>query len=242
MKERLVKSFNAFVNESVDFSPVQFDRDEYDRRLVQSVGKSPALKSSYSKIINNFSPVAVKHHVHETTVGSYYSVLVKDENSEFSAWVDVSISRDDVEADWNMYIFDMTDPADVLQKRVQDNDDVFDYATSEAVQYLENLGLINNGVGGWSYGSDRGHLRESKEDKKEFKVGKNYEVDVKSASKVLMAQQMPILKQMIKNNGDGKVYIVSVSNSQVEIAGSKNDALIGTLKIKPKDAEQFIKM
>jgi hypothetical protein len=149
MKERLVKSFSEFVNENVDFSPVQFDRYEYDRRLVQSVGKSPAIKSSYSKIVNNFSPVAVEHNVNGVGEGSYYSVLVKDKNSDFSAWVDVSISGNDVDTDWNMYIFDMTDPADVLQKRVQDNSDVFDYATSEAVQYLENRGFIVNSATGW---------------------------------------------------------------------------------------------
>jgi hypothetical protein len=79
------------------------------------------------------------------------------------------------------------------------------------------------------------------ESKKEIKVGKYYEVDIKSAGKFLMGQQLPILKRMVKNNGDGKVYVVSLNDRNVEIAGSKEDALIGTLKIKLSDFEQFVK-
>ncbi len=77
--------------------------------------------------------------------------------------------------------------------------------------------------------------------KKEIKVEKTYEVDLKVAGKVLVAQQLPILKQMLKNGG-GKIYVVGITGKTVELAGSKMDALIGTIKVKMGDAEQFLKL
>jgi hypothetical protein len=77
--------------------------------------------------------------------------------------------------------------------------------------------------------------------KKEIKVEKTYEVDLKVAGKLLVAQQLPILKQMLKNGG-GKVYVVGITGKTVEIAGSKQDAIIGTLKVKMGEAEQFLKL
>jgi hypothetical protein len=77
--------------------------------------------------------------------------------------------------------------------------------------------------------------------KKEIKVEKTYEVDLKVAGKLLVAQQLPILKQMLKNGG-GKIYVVGITGKTVELAGSKMDALIGTIKVKMGEAEQFLKL
>lgn len=101
------------------------------------------------KIASKFKPVVAKH---EGDAKEGYSVLVKDKNSNFSAWVDVYISGDDVSTDWNKYIFNLKDSKDVKQKALQENTDIFDMATSEATDYLEKKGLIHQDDKGWHYG------------------------------------------------------------------------------------------
>jgi hypothetical protein len=71
------------------------------------------------------------------------SVLINDTNSSFSAWVDVWIESKDVACDWNQYIFYNTDFDDMVKKSVQENADVFDLATSMAINYLEHEGIIS---------------------------------------------------------------------------------------------------
>jgi hypothetical protein len=93
------------------------------------------------KIVSNFTPVAVKHSGNEK---DGYSVLIKDKKSDFTAWVDVWVDTEyqDVNTDWNMYIFDLKDANDVRQKTLQENTDIFEDATSTAIQYLEDKGVI----------------------------------------------------------------------------------------------------
>jgi hypothetical protein len=96
---------------------------------------------SIQKIVSNFTPVAVKHSGNEK---EGYSVLIKDKKSDFTAWVDVWVDTEyqDVNTDWNMYIFDLKDTNDVRQKTLQENTDIFEDATSTAIQYLEDKGVI----------------------------------------------------------------------------------------------------
>jgi hypothetical protein len=101
------------------------------------------------KIASKFKPVVEKY---EGDAKKGYSVLVKDKNSDFSAWVDVHISDNDVVSDWNKYIFHLNDAKDVKQKSLQENTDIFESATSEAIDYLEKKDAIHQGEKGWGYG------------------------------------------------------------------------------------------
>ena len=118
-------------------------------------------QAKVDEIINNVNPVAVKY---EGNSKDGYSVLVKDKNSDFDAWVDVWINEDyhDVETDWNQYIFSVDSEEDRIQQAVQDNTDViYDMFTSAAIGYLEDKGLVVNGNKGWSYG--KGGKKSSKQ-------------------------------------------------------------------------------
>lgn len=118
-------------------------------------------QAKVDEIINNVKPVAVKY---EGNSEDGYSVLVKDKNSDFDAWVDVWINEDyhDVETDWNQYIFSVDSEEDRIQQAVQDNTDViYDMFTSAAIGYLEDKGLVVNGNKGWSYG--KGGKKSSKQ-------------------------------------------------------------------------------
>ena len=104
-----------------------------------------------NKVITNINPKAVKFNGDED---EGFSVLVKDTNSDFSAWVDVYIPNDskDVSVDWNEYIFNLDNSKDIKQKAIQEDNEVFDVVTSEAVNFLSDKGLlVQDENGEWSY-------------------------------------------------------------------------------------------
>ena len=104
-----------------------------------------------TKVIANLNPKAVKFNGNKD---EGFSVLVKDTNSNFSAWVDVYIPNDskDVSVDWNKYIFNTTNSNDIKQKTIQEDNEVFDVVTSEAVNFLSEKGLlVQDEKGEWSY-------------------------------------------------------------------------------------------
>ena len=101
------------------------------------------LSDEAKAIVDNYDPEAIKVEPYDSSLG--WSVLVKDKNSNFQAWVDVSVDEkyQDVSTEWNQYIFYTDDSSDVLQQELQDNDMIFDYCTSEAIQKLQAEGLID---------------------------------------------------------------------------------------------------
>lgn len=97
------------------------------------------------QIVDNMDVYAVK-------MDDTYSVLVKDRNSKFEAWMDVWISdRGDVNVDWNKYIFYLYNEDDVFQRDVQDYAEAFDMCCSVAIEYLENADvLVRNDDDTWA--------------------------------------------------------------------------------------------
>jgi hypothetical protein len=67
--------------------------------------------------------------------------------------------------------------------------------------------------------------------------GSYYKVtpEAKSGKTGLIPQQLRILGRMLKNNGDGKVYVVSVDGDYAQVAGWPGDAIVGTLRVKVSD-------
>ena len=85
----------------------------------------------------------------------FFSVLIEDTEPKinrfdgdkkkiFRAWMDVSIDEEyhDVSVEWNQYIFSTVNSDDLFQREMQDDCDLFDSFSSEAVSAIENKWLI----------------------------------------------------------------------------------------------------
>jgi len=73
--------------------------------------------------------------------GEGFSVLVRDLDMDF--WVDVWYNiEEQLNYDWNQYIFGLLNEDDVFRRDYQNDPDNFDECTSAAVSYLEKLELI----------------------------------------------------------------------------------------------------
>ena len=117
-------------------------------------------KQDYAKggtikaISHNFYPDGIEYHG-DSERG--YSVLIKDKNSDFESWVDITINNEykDVDSYWNQYIFHTDDPKDVKKSQLQEDNNIWDQASSEAILYLERKGEIyQNEDGEWFYSDD----------------------------------------------------------------------------------------
>jgi len=112
-------------------------------------GGQAGYEENIEEIVENLDPEAVKF---EGNSREGFSVLVKDKNSDFSAFVDVYMQGSDVTSEWNQYIFAKNNSKDMLKSDLQDNAVVFDYFTSEAIHYLQQQGAIQqDDDANWSY-------------------------------------------------------------------------------------------
>lgn len=138
------------------------------------------------KMVEKFKPEAVEYNG-DTKTG--YSVLVQDKNSDFEAWVDVWVntSTNDIEKEWNQYIFHTNNSKDIFQKEMQDNDTIYDMATSEAVNFLEEKGILKNEDAGWSYGDKvKGSTRKEKENMLWKNKHRDYKTIMQNGKKAVM--------------------------------------------------------
>lgn len=88
--------------------------DEFDKEVIEES----------DKIINNFDPQIIK----KDQDGEWVSFLIKDKNSDFQTWMDFDIKTEDCE--WNKFIFHNNNSKDMIEKRIMDNDKVFDLCYS----------------------------------------------------------------------------------------------------------------
>ena len=107
--------------------------DELDKPRVE-------IQAKIDELIKCYEPEVIEIEFN----GDTWSVCVADEQEQFSAWVDVWIDADynDVMTEWNHYIFYTDNENNVWQMLHQDNDEVYDMFTSEAVCALESKGYI----------------------------------------------------------------------------------------------------
>ena len=97
------------------------------------------MEQEAQNIIKKFKPYVIKWKADDN--GG--SVLIGDKNSDFQAWVDVWISGNDVDCDWNQYITHINDSKEYRDLQVRnDTETVFDLATSEAIYCLEQNNVI----------------------------------------------------------------------------------------------------
>lgn len=80
---------------------------------------------------------------HNTKDSDGFSVEVCDPQTGFSVWVDVWGNEDDVEADFNQYIFDLTNSGHAWRRGFQADVSAFEACTSLAVEAVRNEGYIS---------------------------------------------------------------------------------------------------
>ena len=169
LMNRLAKLSTKFKVDIYLYYKVRDKAATSDRNIFTKKGYLKVSRVDYAKggkvedIASNYDPEATKYQG-DSEEG--YSVLVKDKNSDFTTWVDVWIQDNDVITEWNQYIFHHTDPKDVRQQKLQENDDIFDYATSEAVEYLKEQKKIYDDDDGWYNYAKGGKVLKILKDKK----------------------------------------------------------------------------
>lgn len=83
--------------------------------------------------------------------------------------------------------------------------------------------------------SDKSKLNES------YHIGDTFDVDILNAKKYLLPQQVKILKDELRSNGDNSVEIVSVDSSNIYIAANKERGMfLGKIGIPIKYANKIL--
>ena len=120
-----------------------------DNFILEDIDRELTFDEKVNKIVDEFNPEAVEYTADDN---NGWSVKIKDKNSEMEFWVDVWVDTNynDVETEWNQYIFDIQDDDDQLRSAIQNDNNVWDLASSEAVNYLEeNNEIKQNEKGEW---------------------------------------------------------------------------------------------
>lgn len=119
-----------------------------DNFILEDVDRELTLNEKIEKIISEFEPKAVEYNSSDDG----WSVKIQDQKSGMEFWVDVWVDTNynDVETEWNQYIFDIQDDDDQLRSAIQNDNNVWDLASSEAINYLqENNEIKQNEKGEW---------------------------------------------------------------------------------------------
>lgn len=156
------------------------------------------------KIIDNFEPVRLEMDGGD---GTYASVLVGDKNSDFTAWIDVTIKNDDVECDWNQFITNLRDTNEVINKKVREDAKVFELATGEAIQTLQDKNIITQDEKGFW------HWVTKKEEEAE--------VDVESSK-----EQSDLQEVQSSNTQSNEVKDVKAEEKKEEVKQEKTAAMV----------------
>lgn len=96
------------------------------------------IEKEVKKIIKKYDPIVLKYEDND----SYFSVLLKDKNSTFESWIDISIENDDISIEWNQFSYNLDNSKDMIKKKVQNDDYVFDLSGSVALEKLEEDNMI----------------------------------------------------------------------------------------------------
>lgn len=156
------------------------------------------------KIIDNFEPVRLEM---DSGDGTYASVLVGDKNSDFTAWIDVAIKNNDVECDWNQYITNLRDTNEVINKKVREDAKVFELATGEAIQTLQDKNIITQDEKGFW------HWVTKKEEEAE--------ADVESSK-----EQSDLQEVQSSNTQSNEVKDVKAEEKKEEVKQEKTAAMV----------------
>lgn len=109
-------------------------------------------------IINNYDPYVVKYE--ENKSNKYFSVLIKDKNSNFTSWIDLWIENNQICADWNQMSYDRLNSKDMIKKEVENNPDIYSMSESVAREKLIDDEMIYEDENGYHYYNDYWYVKD----------------------------------------------------------------------------------
>jgi hypothetical protein len=112
-------------------------------------------------IIKKYDPIVLKYEDNN----GYFSVLLKDENSTFESWIDISVENYDISIEWNQFSYDMNNSKDMIKKKVENDSSVFDLSSSIALQKLEDDNMIYIENGNYYYHKDFWYVKDGYKEK-----------------------------------------------------------------------------
>lgn len=99
-----------------------FEKDKYNFEI----------EEESKNIISNFDPVVIKYEENE----GYFSVLIKDKNSDFKTWLDISFDDGEPNSEWNQISYFNNNSNDMIKKLVEDSEGMLDICSNAAIEKL----------------------------------------------------------------------------------------------------------
>lgn len=90
------------------------------------------IKKEANNIIKKYDPIVLKYEDND----GYFSVLLKDKNSTFESWIDISVDNYDLTAEWNQLTYNTDNYNDMIKQKVENDSKVFDLSRSIAEEKL----------------------------------------------------------------------------------------------------------
>lgn len=119
----------------------EFEKDKFNFEIEEEI----------KKVVDNYEPKAVKYEYHEHGKESYFSIMVKDNNSSFSSWVDISFESGDCESEWNQAIYSTDNSNDMIKQGIENSDDVLFITESAILDYLAENEILYEEDGEYYY-------------------------------------------------------------------------------------------
>ena len=112
-------------------------------------------------IIENYDPIVIKYEELE----KYFSVQLKDQNSEFETWVDINVDDYDINGDWNQISYNLNNSKDMIKKTVENDPNVFDISIATASDKLLEDDMIYEENGEYYYYKDFWYVKDGFKEK-----------------------------------------------------------------------------
>lgn len=99
--------------------------------------------------VNNYD-IDILGHTGDKKNG--YSIHFLEKNTNLHFWMDLYIVGNDIQIEWNKYIFDLTNDIDLMQRHMQDNDIFYGILSEESLSYaIENCLVKEDNDYNWYY-------------------------------------------------------------------------------------------
>jgi len=98
------------------------------------------VKVEVDKIIKKYDPYVLKYEEE----GDFFSVLVKDKNSDFMSYIDLWLEHGDVSSEWNQMSYSTNNSNDMIKKGVENDGDVYTDTFNIALDKLISDEMIYN--------------------------------------------------------------------------------------------------
>ena len=112
-------------------------------------------KKEANKIISDYDPIVLKYEDND----GYFSVYIKDKNSEFNTWIDISIEDYEISAEWNQLTYNTNNSNDIIKSMIESDNDVFTSSISVSEDKLLADRMIYEEDGKYYYHKDHWYVK-----------------------------------------------------------------------------------